>query len=102
MEENVFTYLLDYQVNKIILICENVFHIYLDSDDYYQELQEELEDGWVCAIRTREEVYREMDHYGIDRFIYRNANFDQLQWRKLNPWELFQLVDECISKLLPR
>ena len=47
LAENLFTYLLDCYVNKIILICENVFHIYLDTDDYYQELQEELEEGVV-------------------------------------------------------
>ena len=102
LAENVFTYLLDYYVNKIILICENVFHIYLDTDDYYQELQEELEEGWVCVIRTREEVQQEMERYGIDRFLYRNAQLDQLKWRKLNPWELFQVVDASISRLLPK
>ena len=46
-------------------------------------------------------IFREMEKYGIDHYLYRNAILDQLQWRKLKPWDLYRLVEESINRLLP-
>jgi len=100
LAENCLTYLADQGINRFILICENVFHIYLENDDYYQAMQEELEDGWICAMRMREEVRKEMQDYGILDYFYWSPPLDQLAWRKLKPTQLFELVNSRMGKLL--
>ena len=100
LAENCLTYLIDAQVHKFILICENVFHMYLEGDDYYQALAEELEEGWLCALRLREEAKEEMEAYGIAPYFYWNAQLDEFAWRTLKPHQLFQLVDRRMRMTL--
>ena len=102
LAENCFTYLLDHGIDKFILLCENVFNIYLETDDYYQALQEELgEEGWLCLMRTRTCVWEELLNYDIASYFYRSPILDELPWRKLKPFQLFQIVNSRISQLLP-
>ncbi len=98
--ENCLTYLIDAGVRQFILICENVFHIYLESDDYYQAVQEELEEGWICLIRPRQEMLEEMEHYQISSYFYWSPLLDELPWRKLNPHQLYQIVRSRMGYLL--
>lgn len=101
MAENCLTYLIDHGIDKFILICENVFHIYLQEDDYYQALQEELgAEGWICTLRARDNVWEEMESYGISHFFYRSPLLDEIPWRKSKPGQLFQLVEGRMCKLL--
>ena len=62
LAENCLTYLLDCGINKFILICENVFHAYFEADDYYDALQEELEEGWIALVKPRQNVLEESNH----------------------------------------
>ncbi|MCB0843301.1 MAG: hypothetical protein KDD63_22940 [Bacteroidetes bacterium] len=100
LAENCLTYLIDHGVNKFILICENVFHIYLERDDYYEALQEELADGWICTLRLREEVKKEMVDYHISPYFYWSDLLDEIAWRKLKPFQLFAMVNSRIYKAL--
>ena len=100
LAENCLTYLIDHGIQKFILLCENVFHAYFQSDDYYQALQEELEEGWVCLLRPREEVWEDMQSYGITSYFYRSPILDEFPWRRLKPHQLFQLVESRMNKLL--
>ncbi|GAB4403656.1 MAG: hypothetical protein OHK0039_03050 [Bacteroidia bacterium] len=102
LAENCLTYLIDAGIGKFILICENVFHAYLDSDDYYQALQEELDEqeGWICLLRLREPVRAEFVQYGLSPYLYWSPMLDEITWRKLKPFQLFDLVEERIHRLL--
>lgn len=100
LAENCLTYLIDFGIKRFILICENVFHIYLESDDYYQALIEELEDGWISVIRTRRHIWEEMCSYGIADYFYRSQDIDKIAWRKLKPAQLFGLIESRMNKLL--
>ena len=98
--ENCLTYLVDAGVTQIIFIAENVFNIYLEADDYYEAFTEELESGWMCLLRARTAVHEELRRYGIDRYFYWNAELDEMNWRKLKPWQLHQLVAARMQRLL--
>ncbi|WNJ16321.1 hypothetical protein [Pontibacter sp. G13] len=98
--ENCLTYLIDAGIQHFILICENVFHGYFESDDYYEALAEELDGGWVCALRLRDHVKEEMDNYGITPYIFWSEPLDELSWRKLKPQQLCSMVDQRINMLL--
>ncbi len=101
LAENCLTYLVDEGIQKFILICENVFHIYLEQDDYYQAMQEELEeDGWLCVVRLREHVREEMEQYTVADYFYSSPLLDDIPWRKLKPLQLFALVQSRMPRLL--
>ncbi|TAE49693.1 MAG: hypothetical protein EAZ89_13855 [Bacteroidetes bacterium] len=100
LAENCLTYLIDNGINRFILICENVFHIYLQSDDYYEAVQDELGDGWICALRLRPHVAEEMVSYGIASYVYWSPLLDEIPWRKLRPAQLFEFVVSRMGKAL--
>ncbi|MEM6768619.1 MAG: hypothetical protein AAF824_03915 [Bacteroidota bacterium] len=98
--ENCLNVLLENRIQKFIFICENVFHIYLESDDYYQAMEDELEEGWMCVIRPRKEMLEELEAYHINQYFYWNPVLDELAWRKLKPIQLFQIVESRMQKVL--
>jgi hypothetical protein len=98
--ENCLTYLIDAGIDKFILICENVFHSYLEGDDYYQALAEEMEDGWLCALRLRKEVKDEMEQYGISPYFYWNVQLDEIPWRTLKPFQLYALIQRRMNLII--
>lgn len=98
--ENCLTYLIDQGIDKFILICENVFHIYLQDDDYYQALQEEMENGWICTLRLREEVRQDMVDYGISSYFFWSPVLDEMAWRKMKPFQLFGIINSRMQKIL--
>jgi len=100
LAENCLTYLLDCGINKFILICENVFHAYFETDDYYDALQEELEEGWIALVKPRQTVIEELDAYNLTHYFYQSPLLDNLQWRKLKPFQLFELIESRVTKLL--
>jgi hypothetical protein len=99
--ENCLTYLLDAGIDKYVLIMENVINIYLDSDDYYDAMQEELGEGWICLLRPRAHVVAEIEQYDIGRYFFWSDDLDAVNWRKLKPWELYALAESKMTKLLP-
>lgn len=101
LSENCLTYLIDAGIHKFVLIMENVLNIYLDADDYYEALQEELEDGWICLLRPRDHVIAEIEQYEIGHYFFWSEELDNVNWRKMKPWELFALAESKLQKLLP-
>jgi hypothetical protein len=98
--EKCLTYLVDGGVRRFILICENVFNVYLDADDYYEAFTDELDGGWMCLLRARPAVLDEMTRYRISPYFYWNPALDELRWRKLKPWELLAVVEQGMNRLL--
>ncbi|MEM6260878.1 MAG: hypothetical protein AAGI38_00110 [Bacteroidota bacterium] len=100
LAENCLTYFIDAGINRFIFICENVFHGYFESDDYYEALQDELEDGWICMIRPRHGLWEEMEAYNLTSYFFHSPLIDDLNWRKLKPHQLFGAVTSRLPKLL--
>ncbi|MCB9233679.1 MAG: hypothetical protein H6581_18625 [Bacteroidia bacterium] len=100
LAENCLTYLVDEGINQIILIVENVFNTYLGEDDYYEAMQDELGDGWICLLRPREQMKMEIEQYGIDRYLFWSPALDEIRWRKLKPLQLFEIVHAVITRPL--
>jgi hypothetical protein len=89
-------------ITKYILICENLlnFHADLDSDDYYDEWQDELEDGWIAALNLHDHVLTEMSKFGIDRYLVMGGTLNDISWRTRHPKELFEKIDELVMRRL--
>ncbi len=85
-------------VNKFILIGENILNFHASDDCYYEEWYQDIEDGWIAAINFREHVIDEFKSSNLDCYINFGGLFNQLNWRKLKPSELFLLIENQIIK----
>lgn len=99
--ENVLTLMVGEGVNKYILVMENILNIYLDADDYYEAMQDELEDGWICLLRVRPHVQEQLDEYGISQYFFWSEGLDALFWRKMKPVDLYAQANAAMRRLQP-
>jgi hypothetical protein len=102
LKRGVIELMIEEGVTKFILICENLlnFHADLDADDYYDEWQDELEDGWIAMINLRDHVLTEMSKFGIDRYLVMGGTLNDMSWRTRHPKELFEKIDELVIRRL--
>mgnify|MGYP001792519174 FL=1 len=59
-----FTY---HEVNKFILLGENILNFLGGDDCYYEEWFDELEDGWIASVNFRDFVIDEMKNFNINK-----------------------------------
>lgn len=87
-------------ISKFVLIAENVLNFHGEDDDYYQEWLEDVLDefGWTALINLQDHVSREMQEYGIHRYIYFGGPLDTVNWRTLKPRNLILLIEALIQQ----
>lgn len=100
LSERCLRFLLEAGINKFIFIVENVFNAYLQQEDYYHDFTDELADGWMCLLRPRPNVVEEFERYNIGPYFFWSEALDELRWRKLKPWELFEVVERTMHRYL--
>lgn len=102
LKRDVIELMISEGVNKFILVGENVFNFHSDFDslDYYEEWQDELEEGWIAALNLRPQVMEEMSRFGIDQFLVMGGKLDDISWRTKHPKQLFKQIDELVKKRL--
>ncbi|MBI3233570.1 MAG: hypothetical protein HYZ42_05945 [Bacteroidetes bacterium] len=84
-------------INKFILIGENVLNFHSSDDCYYQEWFEDVEDGWIAAINFREHILSEWQQANIDNYINFGGQLDDMSWRTLSPMQIFANVEKIIK-----
>lgn len=97
LKGNLLEILIDAGINKIILIGENVLNFHFEDDCYYEELQEELEDGYIIGLNFMEHVVREFADNQLTRFIEMDESFYMEDWRTFTPSALFKSIENSIS-----
>jgi hypothetical protein len=98
LKRNIIEHLGSYNINKYILIGENILNFHGSDDCYYEEWFEDVEDGWIAAVNFREFVLDEMKKYNIDSFINFGGNLQIDNWRTMQPQVFFELVDSLINR----
>ena len=87
-------------ITNFILIGENVLNFHAESEDYYEEWFDDIEDGWIVGLNFRDHVIREFNDFGIDQYILFSGRFDEINWRKYQPVALFELIQSFMQKRL--
>ena len=100
LKRNILDILVHEGIRKLIFIGENVFNFHGSDDEYYAELFEEVEDGWIAGVNFQEHVAREMRQYNIDSYINFGGQLDDLPWRTYEPHRLFRVVDKLLQRRL--
>lgn len=99
-KRNIVEHFLHHQVNKFILIGENIFNFHGSDDEYYAEWFDELEEGWVVGVNFMDFVQEEMKHYNLDMYINFGGQLDVANWRTLPPMKLYHQIDQLIQRRL--
>ena len=98
LKRNIIDHFLKYDINKFLLIGENVLNFHGSDDCYYEEWFEEVSEGWIAAINFRDFVLDEWKKYNIDFYINFGGSLQIDNWRTMPPATLFDLVHGLISR----
>ena len=98
---NVIEELINQGIKYFVLIGENVLDFHSDTDDYFAEWFDNLDDGWIIGINFRQHVKQEFREANIDQYLIFGGEFDELPWRRLLPQQLFARLNEWVIRQLP-
>ncbi len=100
LKREIIERLMDYGVNKFILIGENVLNFHLSDDCYYEEWFDDVEEGWIVGLNFREHVIKEFQHGNIDYYISFGGEFNDFKWRPYRPYQLYERINAILMKRL--
>ncbi len=87
-------------ISKFILILENVLNFHAGDADYYEEWQDDLDDGWIAALNLRKHVLTELSRYNIDQYLVLGGTLNDIGWRSRKPTQLFEAVELVVGRRL--
>ena len=93
-----------YDVDKFIIISENVLNFHAGDDDYYEEWWDDIKDygGWVTMLNVQPQVEDEMKDGKLDRYVNFGEPFNEVNWRGLSPKNLLWKVEELMKSKIRR
>lgn len=100
LKRDVVDVLLQNHIRHFILIGENVLNFHADTDDYYQEWFEDVEDGFIFCINFRAHVVQEFKSSRLDNYLVFGGRFNELPWRRQRPQELFGTLALMMTRRL--
>ena len=100
LKRNIIEPIMAENVQKFILVGENVLNFHYSDDCYYEEWFDEVEDGWVALVNFHPHVIRELKHIHIDQYFAMEGELDDLDWRTYKPNHFYSKVNELVNKRL--
>lgn len=83
--------LISNEINKFILLCDNVLNFHGSDNCYYEEWWDDIkdDDGWICLVNTLDHVLDEMESSQVHHYCDCGEDFMEINWRKKNPRHTF-------------
>jgi len=100
LKDNVIDSLSSRDIDKFILIGENVLNYHSAEDDYYQEWYDDIGDGWIAAINFRDHVRKEFEAANLDHYIAFGGSFNEMEWRTHSPEQLYAKISSSMARRL--
>jgi hypothetical protein len=100
LKRDIIDLMLPEGINKYILIGENVLNFHASDESYYEEWQEDVDDGWVAFLNFRNHVLSEFQRNNIDYYILLGGQINEIGWRTFDPNELFAKISALVMKRL--
>lgn len=77
-----------------ILLGENVLNFHYSDDCYYEEWHQEINKGWIALINFRDDIMNEIKLANINKHLIRETPLPYINWRTLNPNQLFNFTKQ--------
>lgn len=100
LKRNIIESLQNNNINKFILIGENILNFHSGDSDYYEEWTDDNEDGWIVGLNFRDHIVKEFESINLDYYIGFGGRFNDFNWRVLQPLQLCRKIDDIFQKRL--
>lgn len=100
LKRDVLDTMMEDGINKFVLVGENILQFHGDTDDYYEEWYDDVEDGWIAAVNFRHHIQEQLQQHRLDYYINYGGELDSLNWRGLTPIQLFAKVEHIMRHRL--
>ena len=99
LKRNIADPLIASGISKFILIGENVLNYHSSDDCYYEEWYEDISerDGWIALLNIRDHIADEMRSVLLHHFVRFGDQYNQFNWRKHNPQNLYKAVSQLVE-----
>lgn len=100
LKRNIVEHLEGENINKFILIGENVLNFHYSDDSYYEDWFNDLDDGWIMLINFREHVQAEFDKVNLNYYLLYGGQLSEVKWRTLTPQKLYEALNSYANRAL--
>ncbi len=98
LKRNVADALIDKNISRFVIFCDNVLNYHGDEDCYYEEWYDDVKDdeGYICFVNTFEHVLSEMKKYRLYNYVHFGNEVNEMNWRALKPEFVIESVENKI------
>lgn len=96
--ENIVNHLMNHQIYKFMIICENVLNFHGSDNSYYEAWYEAVaeENGWIILTNLLEHVEKEMQSTRLHDYVWM---VNDIPWRKIKPNHMSEYLSAKLSQL---
>lgn len=98
LKRNVIEQLLGSDIDKFILIGENVLNFHHSDDCYYEEWFDDVEEGWIALVNFHDHVISEFERARIDHYFVMGGELEDIEWRASPPEQFFERVEALVTR----
>jgi len=88
-----------FDIDKYVLICENVLNFHGSDNCYYEEWFEDIKEsnGWMAFLNLNQHVEEEMVSTQIHHYASIGGELNDVNWRRFKPAQLIQNVEGIMN-----
>lgn len=98
LKRDVIDPMIDCDIDKFILIGENVLNFHGSDDSYYEEWRSDIPDGWIALLNFQDHVLNELDENYVSQYFEIEDEFLFFPWRTQKPEHVFKKVQNHLSR----
>jgi hypothetical protein len=104
LKRQVIEKLMEHDINRFILILDNVLNFHGSDDCYYEEWYEEIseEGGWIVMLGVMDHIEDELKQTGLQYYIHFGDVFNDIEWRRLDPSSLYFAINQAMHRQTKR
>ncbi len=88
------------EITHFVLITENILQYHGSFSDYYEELYEDTEEGWLCILELPTFLETEFNKFKMQRYFHFGGSLNFSNWRTFKPNDLFSKLNVLVMKRL--
>lgn len=98
LKRNLLEEIMERGINKFVMIGENVLNFHYSDDCYYEELFDDVEDGWIAMVNFHDHVIAEFEKARIDHYFVMGGDLEDIEWRTYTPMVFYDRVNELVTR----
>ncbi len=104
LKRRIIEKMIDKGIHRYILILDNVLNFHSSDDCYYEEWYDEIaeESGWITMLGVSDHIEEEMKTSNLQFYIHFGQQYNQIQWRKHDPAQVFLQVEKAMNAQIKR